>query len=309
MKKTLLLFGILCFCVANTVFAQKKPVKKTQNILKTLLISDSLYADETEVTVEEWLYFVGNILHLDGKDSATNKLPDLRLLAPQSYNLMNQIREICKKPADNIVTVPTPKFGDIAMPLAIAEAMNKAKESRLPGTEFPITGITYEQAQAFCVWRTENLNTFIEENPKKAKKWKINSVQYRLPTPTEYDLMTLHAQDPNKDGNIDSVFVLKGCRLWNYSRIVGCDIDAELAQTYGRAAMMRIASYNPSIDGIFDILGNVAEMSSEKFISKGGHFRLPAQEGLSGTYIRYSQPEQWLGFRCIATYEFPVEKK
>lgn len=308
MVKNLFLF-ILIISTFQCVYGQKKIVKQPKKILETVYIRDNFYADEIEISVEDWVYFIGYKLHVEGGDSARKMLPDLRLLAPQAYQLLNNIREHCQREAGDAVMLATNNLGEVLLPLAFVEEVNKTKESLLPATEFPITGISYEQAQAFCVWRTNQIAELIGSGSKKAKKLGLQKAIFRLPTPEEADSLIALCQDPNQDGQIDSVFVKTGCRLWNYSRSIGCPEDGLKVQTYGKQAMMRYRTYEPIPQGFFDVLGNVAELTSKKYVCKGGSFRQPAQDGLSSAYIRYSQPEQWIGFRCFAEYIFiPKEK-
>lgn len=310
MKKILTFTTLFVISGLMVAYAQKaKVIKAKSSIFKTLYLRDGFYIDETETTVEDWAYFVGYKLHTEGGDSARAMMPDLRLLAPQSYQLMQNIAEICKSADGEAVNLATNNLGEVMMLMKIIEAVNKAKEARLPGTEFPITGISYRQAKVFCEWRTANINELLSSGSKKIQKLGIKQVKFRLPTPQEADTVLGFAQDPTQDGIIDSVFIAKGCRLWNYFRAVGCDADAELVTTYGRAAMMRVMTYNPSVHGVYDLLGNVAEMTTEPFICKGGSFKNPAQDGLSGSYIRYDSPQQWIGFRCVAEYIFEEKKK
>jgi hypothetical protein len=50
---------------------------------------------------------------------------------------------------------------------------------------YPVVGISYEQALAFCKWRTERVKTFCYIRDKKEK-----NIEYRLPTKEEWELFT-----------------------------------------------------------------------------------------------------------------------
>ncbi|SFC19544.1 Sulfatase-modifying factor enzyme 1 [Flexibacter flexilis DSM 6793] len=308
MVKKIFLF-VLIICGLQVVYAQKKPIKQPKKVLETVYIRDNFYADEIEISVEDWVYFIGYKLHVEGGDSARKMLPDLRLLAPQAYQLLNIVRDLCQREPGDAVMLATNNLGEILQPLTFVEQVNKSKESLLPATEFPITGISYEQAKAFCAWRTNQITELLNSGSKKAKKLGLQKAIFRLPTPAEADSLLALCQDPNQDGQVDSVFIKTGCRLWNYSRSIGCPDDGLKVQTYGKQAMMRYRTYDPIPQGFFDVLGNVAELTNQKYICKGGSFRQPAQDGLSGAYIRYSQPEQWIGFRCFAEYVFTPKEK
>ena len=60
-----------------------------------------------------------------------------------------------------------------------------------------------------------------------------------------------------------------------------------------------VYSYWKNYFGLFNLIGNVAEMVLEKNTSKGGSWIHYAEECRVGKTIPYSKPEAWLGFRCV----------
>jgi formylglycine-generating enzyme len=119
---------------------------------------------------------------------------------------------------------------------------------------YPVVGVSWVQAKAFCVWRTEYMNNWLAKNKK-------NWVQdYRLPTETEWEyaargglaLSMYPWGGPYTRNNI-------GCFLANFKPLRG---------NYGDDGGMRpvaVRSYEPNEYGLYDMAGNVAEWTSNAF--------------------------------------------
>jgi formylglycine-generating enzyme len=156
--------------------------------------------------------------------------------------------------------------------------------------DYPVVGISYEQALAFCKWRTGRVKEFYAIRHKK--DW---AIEYRLPTKEEWEAFSFTYGIPNfKNGKNE-----KGKITLNCAR--------PLSDTVGTAGFMNdnadvtapVFSYWPNAFKIYNCFGNVAEMVSEKGISKGGSWRHTTEECRAGKDISYSKPTAWLGFRCV----------
>ena len=51
--------------------------------------------------------------------------------------------------------------------------------------EYPVVGISYEQAKAYCKWRTERVKTFLTIK----KDFKNQNFEYRLPNKAEWEML------------------------------------------------------------------------------------------------------------------------
>ena len=154
---------------------------------------------------------------------------------------------------------------------------------------YPVVGISYEQALAFCKWRTERVKEYYYIKYKKEI-----DMEYRLPNNNQWELLCNTGLDvfSNKGKNN------KGLLKLNCKREIGDTL------TYTTASLKSdvtapVYSYWKNYFGLFNIIGNVAEMVSEKNISKGGSWNHYLEECRVGKTIAYSKPESWLGFRCI----------
>jgi formylglycine-generating enzyme required for sulfatase activity len=61
-----------------------------------------------------------------------------------------------------------------------------------------------------------------------------------------------------------------------------------------------VKSFFPNSYHLYNMIGNVAEMVSEKGIAKGGSFANTLEECKIINNQYYTKPERWLGFRCVA---------
>lgn len=117
---------------------------------------------------------------------------------------------------------------------------------------YPVVGVTWEQAQAFCNWRTELFNS-------------VNSFggqDYRLPTEAEWEYAARGSRRLGMypwGGNYlrDS----KGCYLANFKPTRGSYTDDTGATT------MKVASFMPNDYGLFDMAGNVSEWTSTAYVN------------------------------------------
>ncbi len=124
-------------------------------------------------------------------------------------------------------------------------------------TDYPVVGVTWEQAQAFCHWRTELYNS----------NHKIKVEPYRLPTEAEWEFA---AKGKDKDAVYPwkgtKVFDDKGnCYLANFKQERGNYVSDAGVTT------KPVKSYNiiPNANGLYDMAGNVAEWTSTAYFGTG----------------------------------------
>jgi formylglycine-generating enzyme required for sulfatase activity len=129
-----------------------------------------------------------------------------------------------------------------------------------PGyNDYPVVGVSWEQANAFCAWRTEHLKRSLGNNAVRA------SIEpYRLPTEAEFE----YAARGGKTANIypwrqDTPMGDKGCFLGNFKPGEGNYTQDNHLIT------ARVASFAPNEFGLYDMAGNVAEWTSTAFLESG----------------------------------------
>lgn len=121
-------------------------------------------------------------------------------------------------------------------------------------SEYPVVGVTWGQANAFCKWRSKMQDDFFSKNNE------ATVMEYRLPTDAEWEYAARgglqNAPYPwggyysrNAEGNYMANF--KSMR-GNYSEDNGI-------------TTVKVASYPPNDYGLYDMAGNVAEWTKTAF--------------------------------------------
>lgn len=119
---------------------------------------------------------------------------------------------------------------------------------------YPVVGVNWSQAKAFCVWRTEKLNSFL-----KSKK-EVPVAEFRLPTETEWEWAARGGNhlNPYPWGGPYTTND-KGCFVANFKPLRG-------NYTGDGGLTTLIVGHFPSNDfDLYDMSGNVAEWTSSAF--------------------------------------------
>lgn len=189
-----------------------------------------------------------------------------------------------------------------------------------PGyNNYPVVGVTWEQAQAFCDWRTNLLYSAS----------KIQAQEYRLPTEAEWEYAARGGKSMNMypwGGNY--VRDSKGCYLANFKPMRGSYTDDT------GSTPMKVASFPPNDYGLYDMAGNIAEWTSSAFthtsnllvydmnpnyqysakkddadvlkrkVIKGGSWKDVAYYLQCGvrTYEYQFESRPYIGFRCVRAF-------
>ncbi len=120
--------------------------------------------------------------------------------------------------------------------------------------EYPVVGITWQQANAFNVWRTQLMNTWLSMNGDAF----IN--RFRLPTEAEWEYAARGGLDlaPYPWGG-PYVRNRQGCFLGNFKPLHGNYTDD------GGFHTVPVDSYTANDYGLYNMAGNVAEWTSTAF--------------------------------------------
>jgi len=161
MIRKLLLFGSLIFLIA--AFIPKKLAYRSVNEGRkkeflppgTVKINDTLYADETEVSNFSWLEYQFWIFTKYGYYSDEYKavLPDTLVWRDKAAYNEPYVEYYLRHPAYR---------------------------------NYPVVGISYEQAIEYCKWRTERVQEFM----CISKKYDLIDFEYRLPTKQEWEFLS-----------------------------------------------------------------------------------------------------------------------
>jgi len=120
--------------------------------------------------------------------------------------------------------------------------------------DYPVVGVSWMQAKAFSIWRTDYMNTAL-------RKEGIADVQaYRLPIEAEWEYAARGGLDLSMypwGGPYTRNY--KGCFLANFKPLRGNYIDD------GNVYAGKVGSYEPNEYGLYDMAGNVAEWTSSAY--------------------------------------------
>lgn len=262
--RTFILFSVLIISVSFLSVKDFTPGKITAPP-GTVVLKDSLFIDKTEVSNGAWKEFTNKwILEKEQDEDLYKKmLPDTTVWRAMKTDGKRYVYEYFQ-----------------------GENFNN----------YPVVGITYEQAVAFCEWRTERVNEMLERNNNAS----FRRVEFRLPTEAEWELAA--------QGKLDSAKYPYGQEIYfkvksDEYKVFNCyypEVDSA-SWTQGKVAAVDYSQ--PNQYGISNMIANVAEMVSEKGLAKGGHYDMPLKYCTVKEKMAYDRPNRWLGFRCVCIVE------
>jgi formylglycine-generating enzyme required for sulfatase activity len=190
---------------------------------------------------------------------------------------------------------------------------------------FPVVGVSYAQAKAYCKWRENVLNHHIrQKNPKKFP----NYYTLRLPTEAEWERAAqtyagvVHSKEKKK---VAKDFGEKLKEEYPEIPFSAEEIQAQEEAYFASGAFTPAFNCKPFLTypeyrkhlpqekkpplisvyadlenqlGMYNMLGNVAEWVEEGY-AKGGSWQHEMEECLPHQKQEVEKPTNWLGFRCV----------
>ncbi len=131
--------------------------------------------------------------------------------------------------------------------------------------EYPVVNISYRGAIMFCNWLTTQYNS--------TQRGKFRKVKFRLPTEEEW-MLAAHC------GNPETVYPWEGISLKdergdyraNFNTGEDAYIEADSSQNQ-EIPIRPVISYSPNSLGLYNMAGNVSEMTATEGVCKGGSWR------------------------------------
>ncbi|MBO5811519.1 MAG: SUMF1/EgtB/PvdO family nonheme iron enzyme [Bacteroidales bacterium] len=120
---------------------------------------------------------------------------------------------------------------------------------------YPVVGVNWHQAKAFCVWRTEKLNRYLQ-----SQKGETILSEFRLPTEAEWEWAARggNSLNPYPWGG-PYTRSAQGCFLANFKPLRGNYIAD------GGLRTLVVGHYPPNDWGLYDMSGNVAEWTNSAY--------------------------------------------
>lgn len=243
--------------------------KKTFRPPGTVQIVDNFFFDETEIRNIDWKEYVSYQKKNFGIDSEQYQtaLPDT-LVWTNNDSTYNEpfIKTYYQHPAYN---------------------------------DYPVVGVSYEQATTYCTWRTQAVQEMLQANDIEGPK----AFHYRLPSKTEWELIASTGFSEKTKKKLDSKRY-KGRHLYNFKYK-----SREERKQFGKLGDFAhmpapVEAYFPNKYEVHNLFGNIAEMVAEKGIAKGGSWAHYYEDIFpTNKDISYEKPTRWLGFRCVCEVE------
>ncbi|PID94246.1 MAG: gliding motility-associated lipoprotein [Bacteroidetes bacterium] len=119
---------------------------------------------------------------------------------------------------------------------------------------YPVVGVNWRQAKAFCIWRTEYMNSYLS----KHKEVIVNEI--RLPTEAEWEWAARGGYELNPyPWGGPYTWNENGCFLANFKPLRG-----DYANDGGVYTVI-VGHYPPNDFGLYDMAGNVSEWTVDAF--------------------------------------------
>ena len=193
--------------------------------------------------------------------------------------------------------------------------------------DYPVVGVTWEQATAFCAWRTEYLLRGLRGEARQLQR-------YRLPTEIEWEYAARGKEGNPFPWTDPSMKNDKGCYYANFKPDRG-DYTED-----GNLITSKVGIYGANSNGLYDMAGNVAEWTSTVYTQagvqtmsdlnpelaykaaledpyalkkksvRGGSWKDPESMIRSAwrTYEYQNQPRSYIGFRCVRSLASATSK-
>ena len=184
--------------------------------------------------------------------------------------------------------------------------------------DYPVVGVTWEQANAFCAWRTDYLLKGLGPEARYIQR-------YRLPTEAEWEYAARGKQGNEFPWTNENVVNGDGCYYANFKP------DRGNYTKDGNLITSKVGIYSPNTNGLYDMAGNVAEWTSTVYTESGvaamndlnpelaykaakeDPYKMKKKSVRGGSwkdpesYIRsawrtweyQNQPRSYIGFRCV----------
>jgi gliding motility-associated lipoprotein GldK len=120
----------------------------------------------------------------------------------------------------------------------------------------PVVGVNWEQATAFCNWRTDFLIKGLGGSARYVQR-------YRLPTEAEWEYAARGKEGNELPWEQDGVKSEKGCFYANFKP------DRGNYTNDGNLITSQVGIYSANSNGLYDMAGNVAEWTSTVFTEAG----------------------------------------
>ncbi|MXV38134.1 gliding motility lipoprotein GldK [Flavobacteriaceae bacterium Ap0902] len=138
--------------------------------------------------------------------------------------------------------------------------------------EYPVVGVTWDQARAFCAYRTNKHRAY---NQGRKSKNREDVIVYRLPTEVEWEYAARGGiQDAPYPWGGPYLADDRGCYLANFKPKRGDYVEDCCAKSKEKGFMYAapVKTFYPNDYGLYDMAGNVAEWTQSPYHTSANEF-------------------------------------
>ncbi|MBK21203.1 MAG: hypothetical protein CMP63_02640 [Flavobacteriales bacterium] len=297
MKNLLLIFFLLM------LVSWKWRKEKEEIPPGTVRFEKKLFVDVTEIRNIDWREFTYWIIRYEGWDTAQSILPDTLSWRDKEGKYESYVELYYRHPAY---------------------------------AQYPVVGISFEKAKEYAKWRTDRVLEYMLIRDKKDVNINLNPKKYF--TPKKYFEGNWQGSIPDSNYRFP-VFRLPTQEEWlNFSEAdsfnlypFGFEIGKKMTRRYKMDSTSFICCRSPDTaeikwkntatsdniieyitaptrsgftnsNQLYNTIGNVSEMTSQKGVAMGGNYELLSTKINLKKSIEYENSERWLGFRCVAEF-------
>ena len=289
-----------------------------RNLEKNLrMIRGSLYAMETEVTNAQYNLFLASLEEQGRLDLYRKSAYDLSAYDKSARTFFNQYVTQYQTRQSTSDSIRTPHIGSHSW------------------GDYPAVNVRHAAAAEYCSWLTEQYNSYAGKKKYKRvlfrlpslQEWQIAALGYDrfqswqlvnnqvevIISPDSLDMIPRKGVRKSIPVGDDVLYPWygsyyyrrspqnhKNCFLGNFKvDYVERPCPANNPSYDGWSMMGRTASYFPNNMGLYDVVGNVAEMIDENGKACGGSWDHPPSESTIHSISRYTRPGAAVGFRVF----------
>jgi formylglycine-generating enzyme required for sulfatase activity len=290
--------------VSQTFVPFKLDLKSVEASYK--LVKDNVYAGMYEVTNKEYNEFLDYLMQ----------------------NKMDDIYERCKIQLDKYEE-PALSF----MRSYHAKALPNKKNKHF--SDYPVVNISFDAANAYCEWLSEQYNNTADRKYRKVKfrlpsvrEWQLAATGFKHAP--SWNLSEIKGEsrkfEPGREvgKKFESIIVTlddpqvlypwwnvysmrntplnsRGCSMGNFKfppNVKPC-LPEKMSTPDGFYMASSVGAYFPNGIGLYDVVGNVAEMSNENGSALGGSWNHAPEESTIKSINKYDGPSANIGFRIF----------
>jgi hypothetical protein len=202
-------------------------------------------------------------------------------------------------------------------------------------SDYPVVNISYEAATEYCAWLTEQYNKTLDRKYKRvsfrlpsmkewqlaatgvknASSWNLSEIKGEIRKFEEgreigkkFESVIVTLDDPQVLYPWWGVYALRnsplnvrGCSLGNFKfppDVKPCNPE-KMATPDGFFMASSVGAYFPNGIGLYDVVGNIAEMSDVKGSAFGGSWNHAPEESTMKSINKYEAPNADIGFRIF----------